>query len=100
MKRSLMEYYHDHPLAGHLGMTKTIARLKFRFYWPKLSSDTKKYVASCAVCQFTKPSQRKPAGLMIPICPQRPWEYTGVDFVGPLPHTPCGNAYILVFVDY
>lgn len=100
IKRSLMEYYHDHPLAGHLGMTKTIARLKMRFYWPKLSSDAKKYVASCTVCQFTKPSQRKPAGLMVPICPQRPWEYTGVDFVGPLPRTPCGNAYILVFVDY
>uniref|UniRef100_A0A8C1IMB1 Integrase catalytic domain-containing protein n=1 Tax=Cyprinus carpio TaxID=7962 RepID=A0A8C1IMB1_CYPCA len=65
-----------------------------------LSSDAKKYVASCSVCQFTKPSQRKPTGLMVPICPQRPWEYTGVDFVGPLPRTPCGNAYILIFVDY
>ncbi|ROI80766.1 hypothetical protein DPX16_0098 [Anabarilius grahami] len=28
VKRSLIEYYHDHPMAGHLGMTKTIARLK------------------------------------------------------------------------
>lgn len=100
IKRSLLEYYHDHPMAGHLGMTKTIARLKLRFYWPKMSSDAKKYVASCTVCQFTKPSQRKPAGFMVPIRPQRPWEYTGVDFVGPLPRTPCGNAYILVFVDY
>lgn len=32
MKRSLMEYYHDHLMAGHLGMTKTIAQLKLRFY--------------------------------------------------------------------
>lgn len=100
MKRSLLEYYHDHPLAGHLGMSKTLARLKLRFYWPGLSSDAKQYVASCPTCQFTKPSQKKPAGLMIPIRPQRPWEYTGVDFVGPLPRTPGGNAYILVFVDY
>uniref|UniRef100_A0A3B5ALH6 Integrase catalytic domain-containing protein n=1 Tax=Stegastes partitus TaxID=144197 RepID=A0A3B5ALH6_9TELE len=44
--------------------------------------------------------QRKPAGLMVPIHPQRPWEYAGVDYVGPLPRTPNGNAYILVFVDY
>ncbi len=100
MKRSIMEYYHDHPMAGHLGMTKTIVRLKLRFYWPKLSSDARKYVASCAVCQFTKPSQRKPAGLMVPIYPQKPWHYTGVDFIVPLPCTPCGNAYILIFVDY
>ncbi len=37
---------------------------------------------------------------MVPIRPQKPWEYVGVDFVGPLPRTSCGNAFILVFVDY
>lgn len=100
MRRSLLEYTHDHPMAGHLGMTKTLARLKLWFYWPALSSDTKQFVASCTVCQFSKPSQSKPTGFMIPIRPQKPWEYTGVNFVGPLPRTPCGNAYILVFVDY
>uniref|UniRef100_A0A3B3BNI0 Integrase catalytic domain-containing protein n=1 Tax=Oryzias melastigma TaxID=30732 RepID=A0A3B3BNI0_ORYME len=65
-----------------------------------MSCDAKNYVVSCAVCQTTKPSQRKTAGLMIPIEPQRPWEYTGVDYVGPLPRTSSGNVYILVFVDY
>lgn len=65
-----------------------------------MASEVKKYVVSCTVCQLTKPSQRKPAGLMVPIRPQKPWEYVGVDFVGPLPRTSSGNAYILVFVDY
>jgi len=37
---------------------------------------------------------------MVPIRHQKPWEYVGVDFVGPLPRTSRGNAYILVFVDY
>uniref|UniRef100_A0A3B3R7J6 Integrase p58-like C-terminal domain-containing protein n=1 Tax=Paramormyrops kingsleyae TaxID=1676925 RepID=A0A3B3R7J6_9TELE len=63
-------------------------------------SEVKKYVTSCTVCQLTKPSQSRPAGLMVPIRPQKHWEYVGVDFVGPLPRTSCGNAYILVFVDY
>uniref|UniRef100_A0A3P9DAT6 Integrase catalytic domain-containing protein n=1 Tax=Maylandia zebra TaxID=106582 RepID=A0A3P9DAT6_9CICH len=65
-----------------------------------MNSDVKKYVVSCCLCQTTKPSQRKTAGLMVPIQPQRPWEYAGVDYVGPLPRTQRGNAYILVFVDY
>uniref|UniRef100_A0A668SGY8 Integrase catalytic domain-containing protein n=1 Tax=Oreochromis aureus TaxID=47969 RepID=A0A668SGY8_OREAU len=65
-----------------------------------MNSDVKKYVVSCCSCQATKPSQRKTAGLMVPIQPQRPWEYAGVDYVGPLPRTQRGNAYILVFVDY
>ncbi len=84
---TLLRYYHDHPTAGHLGITKTLARLKLRFFWPKMASEVKKYVTSCTVCQLTKPSQRKPAGLMVPIGPQKPWEYVGVDFVGPLPRT-------------
>uniref|UniRef100_A0A8C1YMA9 Integrase catalytic domain-containing protein n=1 Tax=Cyprinus carpio TaxID=7962 RepID=A0A8C1YMA9_CYPCA len=46
-----------------------------------MASEVKKYVTSCTVCQLTKPSQRKPAGLMVPIRPQKPWEYVGVDFV-------------------
>ncbi|KAF7663492.1 hypothetical protein LDENG_00209240 [Lucifuga dentata] len=100
IRGSLLGYYHDHHTAGHLGVAKTLARLHLRFYWPSMASDIKTYVTSCAVCQLTKPSQRKPAGLMVPIVPQRPWEYTDVDFVGPLPRTACGNAYILVFVDY
>uniref|UniRef100_A0A3Q3F5S0 Integrase catalytic domain-containing protein n=1 Tax=Labrus bergylta TaxID=56723 RepID=A0A3Q3F5S0_9LABR len=52
-----------------------------------MAADVKRYVTSCSVCQLTKPCQRKPAGLMVPILPQKPWEYTGVDFVGPLPRT-------------
>ncbi|CAI5682831.1 unnamed protein product [Oreochromis niloticus] len=96
----LLKYYHDHPTAGHLGIAKTLARLRLRFFWPHMNSDVKKYVVSCCSCQATKPSQRKTAGLMVPIQPQRPWEYAGVDYVGPLPRTQRGNAYILVFVDY
>uniref|UniRef100_A0A3P8RNR7 Integrase catalytic domain-containing protein n=1 Tax=Amphiprion percula TaxID=161767 RepID=A0A3P8RNR7_AMPPE len=65
-----------------------------------MAADVKRYVTSCSVCQFTKPCQRKPAGLMVPVVPQKPWEYVGVDFVGPLPRTPAGNAYLIVFVDY
>ncbi|KAK3513971.1 hypothetical protein QTP70_000296 [Hemibagrus guttatus] len=100
LRSTLLRYYHDHPTAGHLGITKTLARLKLRFFWPKMASEVKKYVISCPVCQLTKASQRKPAGLMVPIRLQKPWEYVGVDFVGPLPRTSSGNAYNLVFVDY
>uniref|UniRef100_A0A668RSX9 Gypsy retrotransposon integrase-like protein 1 n=1 Tax=Oreochromis aureus TaxID=47969 RepID=A0A668RSX9_OREAU len=96
----LLKYYHNHPTAGQLGIAKTLARLRLRFFWPHMNSDVKKYVVSCCSCQATKPSQRKTSGLMVPIQPQRPWEYAGVDYVGPLPCTQRGNAYILVFVDY
>lgn len=49
--------------------------------------------------QVSRPSQGKPAGLMVPIHPHRPWEYAGVAYVGRRAHTQGGNANILVFVD-
>uniref|UniRef100_A0A672KZH1 Integrase catalytic domain-containing protein n=1 Tax=Sinocyclocheilus grahami TaxID=75366 RepID=A0A672KZH1_SINGR len=49
---------------------------------------------------LTKPSQLKPASLLVPVHANEPWEYVGVDFVGPLPQTASANQYILVFVDY
>uniref|UniRef100_A0A671L2F5 Integrase catalytic domain-containing protein n=1 Tax=Sinocyclocheilus anshuiensis TaxID=1608454 RepID=A0A671L2F5_9TELE len=65
-----------------------------------MRGDVRTYVSSCTVCQLTKPSQLKPAGLLVPVHANEPWEYVGVDFVGPLPRTASGNQYILVFVDY
>lgn len=37
---------------------------------------------------------------MVPIVAKKPWEYTGVEFVGPLPRTQAGNTYLLIFTDY
>lgn len=100
LRSTLLKYFHDHPMAGHLGITKTLGRLQKRVYWPGLRRDVKKYVRSCETCQFTKPTNRKPGGFMQPVIASYPWEVAGVDFVGPLPRSGRGNAYILVFIDY
>lgn len=96
--------YHRHfvqDYACHAEQLFALTKKDVQFHWDdKCQAAGKKYVVSCCSCQATKPSQRKTAGLMVPIQPQRPWEYAGVDYVGPLPRTQRGNAYILVFVDY
>lgn len=61
IRGTLLNYCHDHPTAGHLGVSKTLARLRFRFFWPKMAAGIKQYVTSCSVCQLNKPCQRKPA---------------------------------------
>ena len=100
LRSTLLEYFHDHPMAGHLGIAKTQGRLQQRVYWPGMRGDVKRYVLSCSNCQFSKPTNRKPGGFLQPVVASFPWEFAGVDFVGPLPRSSRGNAYILVFVDY
>uniref|UniRef100_A0A3Q0S5U4 Integrase catalytic domain-containing protein n=1 Tax=Amphilophus citrinellus TaxID=61819 RepID=A0A3Q0S5U4_AMPCI len=58
-------------------------------------------MSSHAVCvkPLSQPKGKQQV-LWFPIQPQRPWEYTGGDYVGPLPRAQRGNAYILNFVDY
>lgn len=58
---TLLQYFHDHPTAGHLGVTKTLSGLQKRVYWPGMRGEVKKYVLSCETCQLTKPSNHKPA---------------------------------------
>ncbi|XP_037503481.2 retrovirus-related Pol polyprotein from transposon 412 isoform X2 [Rhipicephalus sanguineus] len=92
---------HDDITSGHLGFTRTLHRLRERFYWPKIWKTTKQYVASCAICQRHKQSTTAPAGYLQPISPPTsPFEKVGIDFLGPLPKTPSGHRYVIVCVDY
>ncbi|KAI2662301.1 Retrovirus-related Pol polyprotein from transposon 17.6 [Labeo rohita] len=36
---TVLELAHSHPMAGHLGVTNTIQRIRDRFHWPGLDAD-------------------------------------------------------------
>ncbi|XP_075683474.1 uncharacterized protein LOC142652014 [Rhinoderma darwinii] len=42
-REQLMRVAHEIPLAGHLGVQKTKARLAHNFYWPKMGTDIANY---------------------------------------------------------
>lgn len=92
---------HDPPTCGHLGISKTVARITEKYYWPKLKVDVAKYINNCAVCLRTKPEQKKPSGLMLSQTPtvSRPWQLVSADIVGPLPRSTSGNSYIFSVSD-
>ena len=45
---------HDHMLAGHLGIAKTIARIKRHYIWKGLKKDVVVHVTSCILCAGEK----------------------------------------------
>ena len=99
LRASLLAEHHDTPLAGHLGVMKTVASLQQSFYWPAMTDDVKRYVASCDACQRNKPSNQAPAGLFQPLpIPQRRWQQVSMDLITQLPSSE-GHDAILVVVD-
>uniref|UniRef100_A0A3Q2WVM0 Integrase catalytic domain-containing protein n=1 Tax=Haplochromis burtoni TaxID=8153 RepID=A0A3Q2WVM0_HAPBU len=63
-------------------------------------TDVKHHVTLCSVCQLTIPNQKKSSRSCGSHCPPETLRVGYVDFVGPVPCTPAGNAYLIVFVDY
>jgi RNase H-like domain found in reverse transcriptase/Integrase zinc binding domain/Chromo (CHRromatin Organisation MOdifier) domain len=99
LKTRILQSYHDHPLAGHVGSEKTTELVKRDFYWPKMDEEIKLYVTTCHSCQKNKPSHQLPVGLLKPLeIPNRQWSHVSMDFIGPLPKSNGYNA-IAVVVD-
>ena len=91
---------HDDMTAGHLGTTRTIDKVRKRYYWPKMQKDIIRYVKTCVDCQTKKRPLERPAGLMTPITSQKPFERIGLDLIGPFPLSKSRNRYVIIAVDY
>ena len=43
-KRLILQAMHDHPLAGHLGVTKTLKAISSRFLWKNAAKEVSDYI--------------------------------------------------------
>ncbi|VFQ80644.1 unnamed protein product [Cuscuta campestris] len=53
--QQLLHEFHATPTAGHQGVDRTFRRLAAIFFWPGMRRAVRQFVASCTVCQATKP---------------------------------------------
>lgn len=101
MRDDVLLACHDEPTSGHLGYSRTLARVRQQYYWPRLSASVHRYVQGCRECQRRKTPPVKPAGLLHPIAPPRtPFDLVGMDLLGPFPLSSTGNKWIIVATDY
>ena len=102
LRSEVMRLAHDPPMAGHLGVRRTINRIWTEFYWPGMCQDIRRYVSSCDACQRTvaKGSVRPVALERMPTV-DVPFRQVAVDLIGPIiPPSDRGHQYVLVQVDY
>ncbi|XP_031756161.1 uncharacterized protein LOC116410219 [Xenopus tropicalis] len=101
-REQLLKVAHEVPLAGHLGVQKTKARLTHRFYWPNMGTDIANYCRSCLTCQRLGKSGDIAKAPLIPLpIIDEPFQRVAVDIVGPLAiPSSSGKRFILTVVDY
>ena len=48
--RDVFSAYHASPSAGHMGIYKTLHRIRLRFFWPRCRKDVTTWVLQCPHC--------------------------------------------------
>ena len=97
LRETILTYLHNQ--SGHLGIRKTMEKVKARYYWPGYELDIEKWVRECVECQRRNPPPRKPQAPLGTITASYPFEKITWDIMGPLPASERGNLYILVVTD-
>jgi Integrase zinc binding domain/RNase H-like domain found in reverse transcriptase len=88
LRREVSSLYHNHRLAGHPGISKTLDLLTRDYWWPTVKDFVTSYVKGCAVCQSNKANTVRPRAPPFPITPTSeamPFETVAMDLITDLP---------------
>jgi hypothetical protein len=99
LRLKVLQYKHDHVLAGHFSQNKTLEAVRHEYVWPNLHTFVKDFCSSCTTCKQSKAPRHKPYGLLkqLPV-PKWPWNSISMDFIEHLPNS-SGHTALLVVLD-
>ncbi len=98
LRNQVLFMCHDAKHAGHLGIDKTVARLKQTFHWYGMSRDGREYVQCCHVCNQNKKLNTTPRAPLREFHSGFPMERVHLDILGPFNKSTSGNVYILMII--
>ena len=93
---TILQAYHDSPLAGHLAWEKTYERIMRRYWWPSIRENVMKHVRACVEFGRRRTShrtRRSTVGARPPVW--APFQRASMDFM----KLPRGHDHLLVFTD-
>ena len=96
----VLEELHSGTFGGHLGSTKTLKNVQYRYYWVGMKEDVRSFIRQCTACCKRKTHGKKRKAPLQQRRSGSPMERIALDILGPLPLTYDGNRYILVVADY
>lgn len=99
-RENIIKENHDELSSCHFGRFKTLAKIKSRYHWPKMTKEIEEYVRNCEVCKLIKPRNvvsAPPAGQFVQA--RMPWRIVATDICGPYVPSRRGNRFLLVAID-
>ena len=100
LRAGVLKLLHDSPVGGHLGVSKTLGKVRARFYWIHCRRDVEEWCHKCDRCACRKGPRVKTRSPLQLYNVGEPMERVAIDVLGPLPETESGNKYILIAMDY
>ncbi len=91
---------HRGRVGGHFGVTRTVKKIRARFYWPGYRRDVERWCKKCNICAKVKPGGPRKGASLQHVVVGAPLERIAIDICGPFNETRHGNQYILVLCDY
>lgn len=98
--KDVLREVHDGVTGGHLGVKRTLTKLRERFYWLNCRADVQDWCRKCTTCAAVKGPPTRSRGHLQLYNVGAPWERIAVDVAGPFPVTESGNKYFMVVMDY
>ena len=93
IQQSILKSLHDGVCGGHLGLKKTLSKLKLRFYWPGHYRDVESWCRTCARCATRKTPTPHQIGNLQTVTMCTSMQMVAADLVGPFPSSLTGNKY-------
>ena len=98
-RSEIIRMFHADPGPGHMGVKRTIERIRSRAYWPRLTDSMRSFCQHCEQCQKKKNSARSSKAQMQTYISGLQNERIQIDIVGPLIESYKSNKCPIVLTD-
>ena len=98
LQEKVISAAHDPPASGHLGVDKSLDRIRTAYYFPKMAIKVKLQLGKCLVCHKKSRNQKKLKAPLTPFSGTAPGEIVFMDLMENLPVVN-GFKSILIIID-
>ena len=96
----VLHVLHNSPSAGHIGVSKTLEKVRRRFYWHGMRENVENHTRRCGPCAQVNDPSKLPRAPLINIKSGNPLQRVAIDIVGPTPRSSLGHEWLLVVSDH